>query len=194
MAKYTSISETSESIINMLRAGFQEGNLLLPENIGLCNPSERDNFIVGIHPYDIKENGEMRITTLIPMLDGNFKNPPTSINMNIMISVVSKAEPTVRSFDEQKILGKVIQLLSDYPKIPIEFMPKTLSIANEHISIEMISMDLDEKVKIWSMFSQPYRLCCFYNVGPILIESNIIRKPAPRVKSVHLGSEQVVDR
>lgn len=189
MAKYTGISDTSKAIINILKVGCSKENIISPEGIGACDPGERENFIIGIHPYDIIENNEMRSNGAIPMVDGDLRNPPTSVRMLMMISVVSKAESSIKSLDEQRILGKVIQLLTDTPRIPKEFMPESLRNCNEDIMISMLNMNIDEKVKIWSMFSQPYKLSCFYDVGPILIESEIIKKASPRVKSVYLDSQ-----
>lgn len=188
MGRYTSISDISKTIIDMLKNSLSEDSIVSPENIGVCDPGERGNFVVGIHPYDIKENTEARSSQQITYPDGSMRNPPVSMSMSIMVSIVSKAEISAKGLDEQRILGKVIQTFMDYPRLPSQFMPETLRKSNENISVQFVNMEMEDKVKIWSMFSQPYKLCCFYSVGPILIESALVRKPAPRVTSVHLDS------
>ncbi len=190
MGKYTVISDISKSLISLLRAGFAEERLVSPENIGFCDPGERENFIVGIHPYDIQENQEVRSNLPIPLENGCFRNPPMSMSMHVMISVVSKADLAVRALDEQRIMGKLLQIMADNARLPAEYMPESLLLSNEPVGFHLLSMELEDKVKIWSMFNQPYRLSVFYRISPIVIESAVIRKPAPRVSEVQLGTRQ----
>ena len=51
-------------------------------------------------------------------------------------------------------------------------------------------MELEEKTKIWTMFSESYKLSVFYKIGPVLLESSVVTKPATRVKEIQLGTEQ----
>ena len=53
----------------------------------------------------------------------------------------------------------------------------------------MQTIELEEKVKVWSMFSEPYKLSAFYTVGPINVDSTVIRVPSKRVVSVDIKSK-----
>ena len=182
MGKFSALSDASRTIVNLLKAELE--GIVNPENIGVCDPRERTNFTVGIHLYDLQENGEFRETREVVLQDGSTKPPPTSLSLYIVISVASKAELPVRAFDEQRILGKVIQTLNDYGRLPEQHMPEALRQAGETITIELLSVDLEEKIKIWSLFGQPYKPSCFYRISPVLIESAIVRKPKPKVRGL----------
>lgn len=191
MAKYTVISDVSRSIVDLLKDKLVPEPVSKVENIGLCEPKERGSFVVGIHPYDIKILDELATQQDVVLPDGSVQNPPTVYQVNYVISISSKAEVASRAIDEQRILGKIIQVLADTPNLPEEYMPETLRVSNETIGVSMLKLDLEEKVKIWSMFSEPYKLSVFYSVGPIYVDSEIIKRPSKRVTTVDIRSDQM---
>lgn len=190
MAKYTVIADVGKSIVDMLKNELIPEPVSKAENIGLCDPKDRGAFVVGVHPYDIEYLSESRNRTPIRLADGNIQNPPVSYQISYMISISSKAEVANRANDEQRILGRVIQIFADNASLPSKYMTETLKMSDEPISINMQTIDLEEKVKVWSMFSEPYKLSVFYTVGPINVESTVIRVPSKRVTSVDINSHQ----
>lgn len=194
MGKYTVIADVGKSIVDMLKDQLIPEPVSKPDTIGICDPKERGSFVVGIHPYNFKENTEMRRIDPVVLPDGNLQNPPGSYQIFYMISVASKSEQATKAEDEQRILGKIIQVLRDNPRIPKKYMPETLRLANEDISIEMLNLELEEKVKIWTMFSEPYKLSIFYSVGPLFIDSEVIKAPAKRVTSFGIDKRKIVKR
>ncbi len=53
----------------------------------------------------------------------------------------------------------------------------------------MLPLELEEKVKIWSMFNESYRLSIFFSLGPVLIESKHIKTPSARVTTLEIEDE-----
>lgn len=190
MAKYSVISDVSRTIVDLLQAELVPEPVAQAEQIGACDPHERGNFVVGVHIYDISESGEMRPTAPVLQPDGSLRNPPVSLYLSMMVSVASKAEKETRAIDEQMIMGRVIQVLEDHRRLPEKYMPPALRAAGETILVSNVPMELEEKTKIWTMFSESYKLSVFYKVGPVLLESAVVTKPATRVKEIQLGTEQ----
>ena len=190
MAKYTIISDIGKGIISMLRDKLVPDPVDKSESIGICDPKERGGYIVGIHPYDIKEDTSGRGSEETSMPDGSVKDPPAMIELYYVISVCSKAEPESKALDEAKIIGKIIQIFKDNPNIPPRYMPDNLGAPVENVPISMLPLNMEEKVKIWTMFGESYKLSVFYVVGPIAIDSENIHKPKKRVETIHLGSSQ----
>ena len=190
MAKYSVISDVSRTIVDLLRAELVPEPVAQAEQIGVCDPHDRGSFVVGIHIYDISESGEMRANGPVLQADGSLRNPPVSLNLSLMVSVSSKAEKETRTLDEQMIMGRVIQVLGDNKRLPEKYMPPALRAAGEVIRVSNVPMELEEKTKIWTMFSESYKLSAFYKVGPVLLESAVVTMPAPRVKEIQLGTEQ----
>ena len=190
MAKYSVISDVSRTIVDLLRAELVPEPVAQAEQIGACDPHDRGNFVVGVHIYDIAEAGEMRANGPVLQDDGSLRNPPVSLNLSLMVSISSKAEKETRTLDEQMIMGRVIQVLGDNKRLPEKYMPPALRAAGEVIRVSNVPMELEEKTKIWTMFSESYKLSAFYKVGPVLLESAVVTMPAPRVKEIQLGLEQ----
>lgn len=180
MGKYTVISDVGKAIVDMIKDQMVPEPVAKAEQVGICDPKERGGFVVGVHPYNIDMNTAMNSNVPIVLPDGSMQDPPKSYQMSYMISIASKAEAMNRAIEEQRILGRLIQLFADNPNLPDKYMPEVFQKTGERIAINMLPMEMEEKVKIWSMYSEPYKLSVFYSVGPILVESGIIKPPAAK--------------
>lgn len=192
MAKYTIISDIGKGILELLRDKLVPEPVDSSEKIGICDPKERGGYIVGIHPYDIREDlsGTAKDATILP--DGSQQDPPAMIELYYVISVSSKAEAESKALDEAKIIGKIIQVIKDNPVIPPRYMPSNVGAPIENVPISMLPLNMEEKVKVWTMFGESYKLSVFYVVGPIALDSENIHKPKKRVETVHIDSRQYV--
>lgn len=183
MGKYTVFADVGKAIVDMLRDQMAPEPISKSEYIGLCDPKERGSFVLGIHPYNIKEITEIRMDNPIVLPDGNLVDPPTNYELYYMISIVSKSEVAAKSLDEHRILGRLLQIMSDNKVVPKKYLSDSMKTQDEDIRIQMIPMDLEEKVKIWTMFNEPYKLSTFYMISPVVVDSNVVRTPAKRVVS-----------
>ncbi len=192
MAKYTIISDIGKGILELLRDKLVPEPVDSSEKIGICDPKERGGYIVGIHPYDIREDlsGAAKDAKTLP--DGSQQDPPAMIELYYVISVSSKAEAESKALDEAKIIGKIIQVIKDNPVIPPRYMPSNMGVPVENVPISMLPLNMEEKVKVWTMFGESYKLSVFYVVGPIALDSENIHKPKKRVETVHIESKQYV--
>lgn len=190
MAKYTIISDIGKGIIALLRDKLVPDPVDKAESIGICDPKERGGYIVGVHPYDIKEDTSGRGAENNPLPDGSVQDPPAMVELYYVISVSSKAELEVKALDEAKIIGKIIQTFKDNATIPSRYMPDNAGMPLESVPISMLPISMEEKVKVWTMFGESYKLSVFYVVGPVAIDSEKIHKAKKRVETVYLGSKQ----
>lgn len=189
MAKYTIISDIGKGLVALLRDKLVPEPVDKGDSIGICDPKERGGYIVGIHPYDIKEDTSGRATENTTLPDGSVQDPPAMIELYYVISVCSKAEIETKALDEAKIIGKIIQIFKDNPTIPPRYMPNNVGMPIENVPISMLPLNMEEKVKIWTMFGEPYKLSVFYVVGPIAIDSENIHKAKKKVETVYLSSD-----
>lgn len=190
MAKYTIISDIGKGLVSLLRDKLVPEPVDKGESIGICDTKERGGYIVGIHPYDIKEDTSGRATENTTLPDGSVQDPPAMIELYYVVSVCSKAEIETKALDEAKIIGKIIQIFKDNPTIPPRYMPNNVGMPIENVPISMLPLNMEEKVKVWTMFGEPYKLSVFYVVGPIAIDSENIHKAKKKVETVYLGSDQ----
>lgn len=194
MGKYTIFSDVGKTIVNMLKAEIVPEPLAKSENIGICAPNDRGNFVVGIHLYDFKENNEMGMLEPIRLKNGYIKNAPKSYQLSFLVSVSSKAESMVKALEESRIIGRILQVFNDNNILPSKYMPESLRETGESIAISMVPLEMEEKIKIWSLFNEPYKQSLFFQVGPVLLDSAIIKVPATRVKTIELTDDQIREK
>lgn len=186
MGSYTVIADVSRSIIEMLSATMVPEPIQKKELIGVCPPNDRKNCLLGIYLYDIDENPEQRSQEKAYLDREHYKNPPMSINLYYMLFACSDADPANRIYDEQRILGRAIQQMNENQRLPQEYLKGTLKETKEIVNLSMISVPLEEKAHIWSLFQQSYHICVFYKAGPIFLESTKIHQ-VKRVTEVRIS-------
>ncbi len=190
MAKFTIISDVGKGILELLRDKLVPDVIDKSESIGICDAKERGGYIVGIHPYDIKEDTSNTAKEPKTLPDGSVQDPPAMIELYYAISVSSKAEIESKALDEARIIGKIIQVFKDNPIIPNRYLPSNPGMPLENVSVTMLPLNMEEKVKIWTMFGESYKLSVFYVVGPVAIDSENIKKPVKRIEKVYIDSHQ----
>ena len=189
MATYTIISDVGKGLLALLKDKLVPDTVDKGESIGICDPKDRGDYIVGIHPYDIREDTSGKSVESISLPDGSTQDPPAMLELYYVISVNSKAEIGDRALDEAKIIGKIIQVLKDNSIIPSIYMPSNMGTAVEKVPISMLPLSMEEKVKVWTMFGESYKLSAFYVVGPVAIDSEKISRPKRRVENVFLDTK-----
>ena len=190
MAKYTILSDVGKGILELLRDKLVPDVIDKSESIGICDAKERGGYIVGLHPYDIKEDTSNVAKEPKTLPDGSVQDPPAMMELYYAISVSSKAEIESKALDEARIMGKIIQVFKDNPTIPKRYLPSNAGTPIENVSVTMLPLNMEEKVKIWTMFGESYKLSVFYVVGPVAIDSENIKKPIKRVEKVYIDSSQ----
>lgn len=183
MGKYTIITEVGNALVNLLRLKLVPDTVQNPDTIGLCSPWDKGDFIVGIHLYDIEESTEIRANTMISAGIDERKHPPAYVSLYYMITVYSAGDVKFRSSEEQKILGKILQVLNDCPcfdKDTLESVPLKRPM---DITFRMQSMSLEDKMRIFSAPNTGYKLSLFYKAAPIEIES-MRSQHIPRVTDI----------
>ena len=146
-----------------------------PEAIGLCSPADKGGISLGLYLYNIQENAEMLSQEKIKLDSSHFKEPPQSFYLYYLLFSRSEAELMTRIADEQRILGRAIQQLNDFRRIPKEYLIGTLGENDEPVDIQSIHLQTDEKARIWSLFQQPYCTSYYYKAGPVFIESEAVK-------------------
>lgn len=189
MGSYTAIADVSRSIVEMLRATMVPEPVQKEEWIGLCPPNDRGNYLLGLYLYNMDENPEQRSSSKQFLDREHYKEPPLSINLYYTLFAYSDAEPASRAYDEQRILGRAIQQMNENRRLTGDYLCGSLKEKKEEFILELIPIALEEKVRIWSLFQQPYHISAFYKVGPVLLESTKIWQ-TKRVTQVHITVQE----
>lgn len=183
MGRYTVIADVGTALVRLLQQKMVPETIANADAIGLCGPSERGDFIVGIHLYDIKENEEIRANAMVAQGNDRLKYPPAYISLYYMITVSSVGDIKFRAGEEHKILGRIIQILKDDSCLDQETLEPVSARKPMDIVIQMQNMELEDKMRIYNVPNAAYKLSVFYKVAPIELESTKSRQ-IQRVKEV----------
>lgn len=189
MGKYTSIAEVGMAIVRLLRKELVPDTLQNPDAIGLCSPTDRGDYMVGIHLYDIRESEELRVNTMIARGAQELLYPPSYVNLYYMITVTSTGDIKYRSEEEHKILGRIVQVLADYPCLDRETLEPVTSRKQLDVELSMQNLTLEDKMRIYSVPNAGYKLSLFYRAAPVEIESTKSRRTV-RVMEAEFGLEE----
>lgn len=189
MGKYTSIAEVGMAIVRLLRRELVPDTLQNPDAIGLCSPTDRGDYMVGIHLYDIRESEELRVNTMIARGAQELLYPPSYVNLYYMITVTSTGDIKYRSEEEHKILGRIVQVLADYPCLDRETLEPVTSRKQLDVELSMQNLTLEDKMRIYSVPNAGYKLSLFYRAAPVEIESKKSRRTV-RVMEAEFGLEE----
>lgn len=175
MAGYTIISDVGNAIVKLLRDNMVPDVIPNEDAIGLCSPSDKGDFVLGLYLYDVKESEDVFDSGMKMSGQNQQKYPSKYMNLFYMLTAYSMSDVKFRSSEEQRILGRAIQVLMDHATIDKKMLGVSAGADTYPVRIEMLRLDNDEKMKLWNMPDVPYKLSVYYKVSPVEIESTRTR-------------------
>lgn len=160
--KNTAIYDVSKSITDILRSSVVPDIVAKPEEVGLCDPSNHGDFVMGIYLYNIEQSESFRISG--KQNEGLYsqKHPPVVLDLSYMITPYFKTDVKFLAEREQLLFGRVVQAVNDNPRILTE--------TTEPVELELIFPSVDDKQKIWNA-ADHYRTSIFARAKAVVIES-----------------------
>ena len=187
MGDFNIISEVSNAIIKTMRDNICPELIQSPESIALTIPSDKNaDFQVGLYLYDIQEMREYRQTEYVRINHLQRRLPPKPLNLYYALYVNSKSQLTVDAENEQRILGRAMQILMDYTVLPEDIGDDE----GMGATVTLQTMSFEEKSKLWSVLSVPYQLAVYFSVSPVLLSSRKVSS-FTRVVDARFGMEQM---
>lgn len=187
MGNYAIISQVSEKLVARLEEALVPSLIGDSNAIGLCSPEEKGDYQLGIHLYDIKRDGELAFSGMVNKGLRQQKYPPTVLTLYYMISAYSKSDLKFKFLEEQKILGAVMQSLSDNSILNAQELGSDAYGVDARI--ELLDLELEDKLKLWNDSDKGYKPSLFYKITPVELESTKT-KSITRVKEFVLNLEE----
>ncbi len=172
MADFSIVADVSTALLKLLRAQMCPSPISAPESIRLAAPTDKNaDFQLGLYLYDLRELSEFRSGSVRRGADNVRRNPPRPLSLSYVLFLNGKAQIAAGAEAEQRILGRAIQVLSDYPTIDVNEAHPFAEELEDPASITLLSMTLEEKSKLWSVLNQPYQLGVYFTVSPLMLSS-----------------------
>ena len=182
MSASTAIGMVSESLRNLLVAEMTltpsvEVTILAPDEPG----GERR---INLFLYRILENSALK------NLDWQVKRgepsrivpPPLSLNLYYLMTPYAQNDPLTGNATAHEMLGEAMRVFHEHAVVPQNALVQGLHNAEEQIKIMLNPLDPDELGRVWSTFSQPFRLSVMYEVSVVQLELLSERPMSKRVQ------------
>lgn len=181
MADYPIISDVSAYIVRMLREKMCPEPIPSPNNIEVSSPAEQDvDYILGLYLYDIREEGEISMPSMIGTGKTRLQKPPRPYSLYYMIFINGSSQMGLKAHDIQKIIGRAAQIVNDSNMVYPRTLQTWLENDESPIIFSPAKISLDEKVRVWSAINKPYQVSLFYKASPVFLSSEVI-VDSPRV-------------
>jgi hypothetical protein len=117
-----------------------------------------------------------------PLPNGSIEiiPPPLPLRLHYLITPVTDASPDT----EQRILGRVLQLLHSMPTLSGAVLRGELAGTDVDVHVRLEALSLDEIARVWEALEGSYQLCISYEVSLANIESITDPHRGPPVESV----------
>lgn len=184
---YGIVAEVGEVLVKLLRENMVPDVILSPNNIGLCSPDEHGDLNLGIFLFDIEESEEVVTQGMVNTGLRRQTYPSVFLDLYYMVTAYSGSDLKFRAGEEQKILGKVIQVFRDYSVLSEQILGEGVSLPAR---IELQKLEQYEKMRMWNFSNIPYKVSLFYRVGPVEITSAKV-KEVTRVTDVAFTLQKV---
>lgn len=186
MSASTAIGLVSESLRNLLLA---EWNLSTVPNVTILAPDESGTEPrINLFLYKVMENPHLanqdwQASRTAP---GQLVPPPLPLNLYYLMTPYAVNDGQTGNATAHMLLGEAMRIFAQHAIIPqgdeaTPILAAGLHDAREQVKIMLNTLDLDELSRVWSTFSQPFRLSVLYEVSVVQIDQSPEReRPIPR--------------
>jgi hypothetical protein len=108
--------------------------------------------------------------------------PPLSLNLYYLMTSYAQNDPLTGNATAHAILGEAMRVFHEHAVVPQSALVEELHDAAEQIKIMLNPLDPDELGRVWSTFSQPFRLSVMYEVSVVQLELHGERPMSKRVQ------------
>jgi hypothetical protein len=143
---------------------------------------------INLFLYKVEENSFLRNEdwTVKPGNTSQLVPPPLSLNLYYLMTPYAKSDPQTGNATAHEILGEAMRVFYENSVIPDNFLDPGLKGAREQFRIVYNALDPEELSRLWSTFSQPFRLSVRYQISTVQVDMLPAREqPMPkRVRKV----------
>jgi hypothetical protein len=181
MSASTAIGMVSASLRNLL---VGEMRLTPAVPVTVLAPDEKsDARRINLFLYKITENAFLKNQdwTLQPGDPSRVVDAPLSLNLFYLLTPYAQNDPVTGNASAHQILGEAMRVLYENPTVPAAHLDPGLVGAREQLQIAGYGLDPEELSRLWSTFSQPFRLSVVYQVATVQLDRLVEHgHPMPR--------------
>jgi len=170
MSASTAIGMVSASLRNLL---VGEMRLSPAPDVTILAPDETGGARrVNLFLYKLLENPFLRnLDATVRAGNPNQLVPaPLSLNLFYLLTPYAPNDALTGNATAHQILGEAMRVFFENPVVPAIYLDPGLADARERLQIASFALDPEELSRIWSTFSQPFRLSVLYQVSTVQLD------------------------
>ena len=178
MADYTALVEAGDALAELLRHELTPEPINDRELISLASPFEAENNQVTLYLFQIDEDLANGFTGYQQETLNIQRMQPAQFQLSYLITAHSKAPVHMKEADQQRIIGKIVQVIKDNPTIPPEYLGGSMAGSGLSLTLNLERPNFEQMMKIWNNNSVPYKLSVVCKIGGVAIDSKRTRYTA----------------
>lgn len=186
MSNSTAVGMVSESLRNLL-LGEMSLNPAVPVTVLAPDEAGGDRRI-NLFLYKVQENASLKNMDwqVRPGEPDRLVPSPLSLNLFYLMTAYAANDPQTGNSTAHAILGDAMRVFYENAALPQEYLIEELRDSREGVKIMMNTLDLEELSRVWSTFTQPFRLSVLYEVSVVQLDmlSRRERAMAKRVRQI----------
>jgi len=171
MSASTAIGMVSASLRNLL---VGEMRLTPAPDVTVLAPDEAGggNRRVNLFLYKLVENPFLKNqdVTVRAGTPNVLVSAPLSLSLFYLLTPYAPNDPLTGNATAHQILGEAMRVLYENPVVPTNYLDTGLTDARERLQIASNTLDPEELSRIWTTFSQPFRLSVMYEVSTVQLD------------------------
>lgn len=187
MSDSSAIGMVGESLVNLLEGEMQstpsvDVTVLAPDENAQGN--RRINlFLFKVDENTFLKNKEWEVSRTN---SGQITAPPLSLNLHYLMTAYAQNDQQTGNTSVHEVLGEAMRVMNEFPIIPDAYLVSGLNGAREQVKIMLKATDIDEISKVWTTFSEPYRLTVPYEISVVQLDQSptTIRELPTRVTTL----------
>ncbi len=183
MAGSSVIADIGLSIVQVIRSAMVPELIDRSDGVGMAHPSDKGDLNMSIYLFEVKENTEVRSNDLLDEGD-MLRYPPIALDLSYLITAHSSSDVMTRAIDEQRMMGRVIQLLHDHNVLKGDDLAGSLAGSDGIYRLVKEELPLETLMSFFP--NAPYKFSVCYKAGPVFLDSTRT-KPASRVRERHFA-------
>jgi hypothetical protein len=186
MSASTAIGMVSASLRNLL---VGEMRLSPAPDVTVLAPDEPGgNRRVNLFLYKLAEHPFLKNqdVTIRPGTPNQLVPAPLSLSLFYLLTPYAPNDPLTGNATAHQILGDAMRVFYENPVVPATYLDPGLTDARERLQIASNTLDPEELSRIWTTFSQPFRLSVMYEVSTVQLDrsAQTVRQLPNRVRQV----------
>lgn len=180
MSDYNVIGAVGDTLRDLIWTGIESdsamvgmGGILKDKNHLSFEPPFRlfkddgpgDNYL-SLYLFRVLENPDLKNGPQFPNPAPDYAFPPLVLNLFFLITPLTNS-----SLNDQKLLGRVMQLFHDHAIVAGSELRGVLQTRAEELRLSLNPLSLEDITKLWSAFLRPFRLSVCYEARAVIVDS-----------------------